>query len=116
LTLILHIEKKYIAPWRFFMRPFSFLRELFSSKTQERYKSIRENNIGRLDQHSKSSGEHESPMSMNLEKNLSDALDSLDNLFCRRCLVCTKASFFNIIIIIVIVNASILFCFPAADF
>ncbi|WJX19838.1 [histone H3]-lysine(4) N-trimethyltransferase [Trifolium repens] len=54
---------------------------------QERYKSIRENNIGRLDQHSKSSGEHESPMSMNLEKNLSDALDSLDNLFCRRCLI-----------------------------
>ncbi|CAI8603705.1 unnamed protein product [Vicia faba] len=54
---------------------------------QERYKSIKENTTGRLDQHSKSLGEHESPMSMYLEKTLSDALDSLDNLFCRRCLI-----------------------------
>ncbi|XP_027189731.1 histone-lysine N-methyltransferase EZA1-like isoform X3 [Cicer arietinum] len=57
-----------------------------SLEIQERYKSIRENNMDRLDQHSKSSGEHESLMSMYLEKNLSEALDSLDNLFCRRCL------------------------------
>lgn len=58
-----------------------------SLEIQERYKSIRGSNIGRLDQHPKSSGEHEFPMSMYLEKNLSDALDSLDNLFCRRCLI-----------------------------
>ncbi|CAL5208834.1 unnamed protein product [Lathyrus oleraceus] len=58
-----------------------------SLEIQERYKSIRENTTGRLGQHSKSLGEHDSPMSMYLEKTLSDALDSLDNLFCRRCLI-----------------------------
>lgn len=58
-----------------------------SLEIQERYKSIRENKIGRSDKHLEASREHESPIGMYLEKSLSAALDSFDNLFCRRCLI-----------------------------
>ncbi|KAJ1425651.1 Tesmin/TSO1-like CXC domain [Sesbania bispinosa] len=59
---------------------------LLASPLEERYKSIKENNIGRFDQHSEGSGEYESPVGICPEKSLSAALDSFDNLFCRRCL------------------------------
>ncbi|XP_027363772.1 histone-lysine N-methyltransferase EZA1 isoform X2 [Abrus precatorius] len=58
-----------------------------SLEIQERYKSIKEKNIGRLDQLSEASGEYESPVGVSPEKSLSAALDSFDNLFCRRCLI-----------------------------
>ncbi|KAK7269605.1 hypothetical protein RIF29_22338 [Crotalaria pallida] len=58
-----------------------------SLEIQERYKSIKEKNISRLDQHSEGSGEYESPVGTCLGKSLSAALDSFDNLFCRRCLI-----------------------------
>ncbi|XP_019441295.1 PREDICTED: histone-lysine N-methyltransferase EZA1 isoform X2 [Lupinus angustifolius] len=58
-----------------------------SLEIQERYKSIKEKNISRLDQHSEGSREYESPVGICLGGNLSAALDSFDNLFCRRCLV-----------------------------
>ncbi|XP_017415217.1 histone-lysine N-methyltransferase EZA1 isoform X7 [Vigna angularis] len=57
-----------------------------SSEIQERYKSIKEKNIGRLDQPSENSGDLESIIGISPEKTLSAALDSFDNLFCRRCL------------------------------
>ncbi|OIW12996.1 hypothetical protein TanjilG_15445 [Lupinus angustifolius] len=57
-----------------------------SLEIQERYKSIKEKNISRLDQHSEGSREYESPVGICLGGNLSAALDSFDNLFCRRCL------------------------------
>ncbi|KAG4917243.1 hypothetical protein JHK87_054800 [Glycine soja] len=57
-----------------------------SLEIQERYKTIKEKNIGRLDQPSQNSGEYESTIGICLEKSLSAALDSFDNLFCRRCL------------------------------
>ncbi|XP_020226461.1 histone-lysine N-methyltransferase EZA1 isoform X3 [Cajanus cajan] len=57
-----------------------------SLEIQERYKSIKEKNIGRLDQPSENSGEPESTIGICPEKSLSAALDSFDNLFCRRCL------------------------------
>ncbi|XP_047178530.1 histone-lysine N-methyltransferase EZA1 isoform X3 [Vigna umbellata] len=57
-----------------------------SSEIQERYKSIKEKNIGRLDQPSENSGDPESIIGISPEKTLSAALDSFDNLFCRRCL------------------------------
>lgn len=63
-------------------------RNCFCENMQERYKSIKEKNTSRLDQHSEGSGEY---VGICLEKSLSAALDSFDNLFCRRCLVCTKA-------------------------
>ncbi|KOM35330.1 hypothetical protein LR48_Vigan02g148000 [Vigna angularis] len=58
-----------------------------SSEIQERYKSIKEKNIGRLDQPSENSGDLESIIGISPEKTLSAALDSFDNLFCRRCLI-----------------------------
>ncbi|WVY98208.1 hypothetical protein V8G54_030359 [Vigna mungo] len=60
-----------------------------SSEIQERYKSIKEKNIGRLDQDqpSENSGDLESIIGISPEKTLSAALDSFDNLFCRRCLI-----------------------------
>ncbi|KAG5061853.1 hypothetical protein JHK85_003036 [Glycine max] len=58
-----------------------------SLEIQERYKTIKEKNIGRLDQPSQNSGEYESTIGICLEKSLSAALDSFDNLFCRRCLI-----------------------------
>jgi len=58
---------------------------------QERYKSIKEKNIGRLDQPSENLGDYESIIGISPEKSLSAALDSFDNLFCRRCLVHTKS-------------------------
>lgn len=58
-----------------------------SLEIQERYKSIKEKNIGRLDQHSENSGEYESTTGICPEKSLSAALDSFDNLFCRQCLI-----------------------------
>ncbi|KAG4995783.1 hypothetical protein JHK85_027222 [Glycine max] len=57
-----------------------------SLEIQERYKTIKEKNIGRLDQPSENSGEYESIIGICPEKSLSAALDSFDNLFCRRCL------------------------------
>jgi len=60
-------------------------------KMQERYKSIKEKNIGRLDQPSENSGDCESIIGISPEKSLNAALDSFDNLFCRRCLVRTKS-------------------------
>ncbi|XP_061338396.1 histone-lysine N-methyltransferase EZA1-like isoform X4 [Gastrolobium bilobum] len=57
-----------------------------SLEIQERYKSIKEKNIGRLDQYSEGSGEYESPIGICPGKSLGAALDSFDNLFCRRCL------------------------------
>ena len=76
-------------------KPFLFLGEFFflfffCEKMQERYKTMKENNIGRLDQHSEDTGEYESSIGICLEKSLNAALDSFDNLFCRRCLVHTK--------------------------
>ncbi|KAH1227165.1 Histone-lysine N-methyltransferase EZA1 [Glycine max] len=58
-----------------------------SLEIQERYKTIKEKNIGRLDQPSENSGEYESIIGICPEKSLSAALDSFDNLFCRRCLI-----------------------------
>ncbi|XP_068493485.1 histone-lysine N-methyltransferase EZA1-like isoform X1 [Phaseolus vulgaris] len=58
-----------------------------SSEIQERYKSIKEKNIGRLDQPSENSGDCESIIGISPEKSLNAALDSFDNLFCRRCLI-----------------------------
>ncbi|XP_022640695.1 histone-lysine N-methyltransferase EZA1 isoform X3 [Vigna radiata var. radiata] len=59
-----------------------------TSEIQERYTSIKEKNIGRLDQDqpSENSGDLESIIGISPEKTLSAALDSFDNLFCRRCL------------------------------
>ncbi|XP_027936536.1 histone-lysine N-methyltransferase EZA1-like isoform X2 [Vigna unguiculata] len=57
-----------------------------SSEIQERYKSIKEKNIGMLDQHSENPGDYEC-IGISPEKSLSAALDSFDNLFCRRCLI-----------------------------
>ncbi|XP_057427245.1 histone-lysine N-methyltransferase EZA1-like isoform X3 [Lotus japonicus] len=58
-----------------------------SLEIQERYKSIKENNNGRLGRHSEGSGEYKSHIGICPEKSLSAALDSFDNLFCRRCLI-----------------------------
>ncbi|XP_014514285.1 histone-lysine N-methyltransferase EZA1 isoform X4 [Vigna radiata var. radiata] len=60
-----------------------------TSEIQERYTSIKEKNIGRLDQDqpSENSGDLESIIGISPEKTLSAALDSFDNLFCRRCLI-----------------------------
>lgn len=77
----IYSEKPFFIYGRFFL----------SLNMQERYKNIKEKNIGKLDQHSENSGEYESTIGICPEKSLSAALDSLDNLFCRRCLVRTKA-------------------------
>ncbi|KAK7278175.1 hypothetical protein RJT34_23200 [Clitoria ternatea] len=58
-----------------------------SLEIQERYKSIKEKNIGRLDQRSEGIGEYECTIGICPEKSLGAALDSFDNLFCRRCLI-----------------------------
>ncbi|CAJ1969826.1 unnamed protein product [Sphenostylis stenocarpa] len=58
-----------------------------SLEIQERYKNIKEKNIGRLDQPLEKSGDYESTIGICPEKSLSAALDSFDNLFCRRCLI-----------------------------
>ncbi|KAK4273279.1 hypothetical protein QN277_021714 [Acacia crassicarpa] len=53
---------------------------------QDRYKSLKEKNMGRQDQQSEGSGDYESQIGISLEESLSTALDSFDNLFCRRCM------------------------------
>ncbi|XP_028781876.1 histone-lysine N-methyltransferase EZA1 isoform X1 [Neltuma alba] len=53
---------------------------------QDRYKILREKNMERQDQESESSGDVESRIGISLEESLSTALDSFDNLFCRRCM------------------------------
>ncbi|KAK7392234.1 hypothetical protein VNO78_20665 [Psophocarpus tetragonolobus] len=58
-----------------------------SFEIQERYKHMKEKNNSRLGQSSENSGEYESTISICPEKSLSAALDSFDNLFCRRCLI-----------------------------
>lgn len=60
---------------------------------QDRYKSLKEKNTGRQDQQSEGSGDYESRISISLEESLSTALDSFDNLFCRRCMVHAKSLF-----------------------
>ncbi|XP_059625584.1 histone-lysine N-methyltransferase EZA1 isoform X2 [Cornus florida] len=57
------------------------------SEVQERYNILKKKNPEKLDQNLKGSGEIGSERSIFLEKSLSAALDSFDNLFCRRCLV-----------------------------
>ncbi|KAK4273280.1 hypothetical protein QN277_021714 [Acacia crassicarpa] len=54
---------------------------------QDRYKSLKEKNMGRQDQQSEGSGDYESQIGISLEESLSTALDSFDNLFCRRCMM-----------------------------
>lgn len=55
---------------------------------QERCNMLNEENKARQNQNLKDSEETESEGSAFLRKRLSAALDSFDNLFCRRCLVC----------------------------
>lgn len=54
---------------------------------QERCNMLNEKNKARQNPNLKDSEESESEGSAYLEKHLSAALDSFDNLFCRRCLV-----------------------------
>lgn len=58
---------------------------------QDRYKILKEKKMLKQDQHPEGSGNYESRIGICLEKSLSAALDSFDNLFCRRCMVHTKS-------------------------
>ncbi|KAL6968632.1 hypothetical protein U1Q18_034430 [Sarracenia purpurea var. burkii] len=58
-----------------------------TSEIQERCSMLKEKNCEKHDQNFKGSEEKGSGNSYCLEKSLSAALDSFDNLFCRRCLV-----------------------------
>ncbi|KAL1339485.1 hypothetical protein AAHE18_U040700 [Arachis hypogaea] len=58
-----------------------------SLEIQERYKIMKEDNLRNVVQHSEDTGELESSVGIHREKSLNAALDSFDNLFCRRCLV-----------------------------
>ncbi|KAL4286672.1 hypothetical protein HN51_054437 [Arachis hypogaea] len=58
-----------------------------SLEIQERYKIMKEDNLRNVVQHSEDTGELESSVGIHREKTLNAALDSFDNLFCRRCLV-----------------------------
>uniref|UniRef100_A0A5B7BG87 [histone H3]-lysine(27) N-trimethyltransferase n=1 Tax=Davidia involucrata TaxID=16924 RepID=A0A5B7BG87_DAVIN len=58
-----------------------------TSEIQERYNILKEKNQGKHNKNFKGSGEIGSERSIFLDKSLSAALDSFDNLFCRRCLV-----------------------------
>lgn len=60
---------------------------------QDRYNILKEKNMGRQDQQSECSGNYESQIGISLEESLSFALDSFDNLFCRRCMVHDKSWF-----------------------
>lgn len=94
---ILIIENIYYTLGIYTEKLFSYLGEtVFCEHVQERYKSIKENNNGRLGRHSEGSGEYKSHIGICPEKSLSAALDSFDNLFCRRCLVCAKSSSFSL--------------------
>ncbi|KAI9099138.1 hypothetical protein K1719_024905 [Acacia pycnantha] len=54
---------------------------------QNRYKSLKEKNMGTQNQQCEGSGDYESRIGISLEESLSTALDSFDNLFCRRCMM-----------------------------
>jgi histone-lysine N-methyltransferase EZH2 len=55
---------------------------------QERYDTLKKKYQEKHDLNSKDSGEFGSDSGICLDKSLSAALDSFDNLFCRRCMVC----------------------------
>ncbi|KAI4301507.1 hypothetical protein L6164_034781 [Bauhinia variegata] len=55
-----------------------------SLEIQERYKNLKKKNGGQDDQ---SSGDYETRIGVCIEKSLDAALDSFDNLFCRRCML-----------------------------
>ncbi|XP_057433792.1 histone-lysine N-methyltransferase EZA1-like [Lotus japonicus] len=55
------------------------------SEIQDRYKHLKEKNMRGLNQHSEDFGECESLFGICLDKSLSAALDTFDNLFCRQC-------------------------------
>ncbi|MED6184002.1 hypothetical protein PIB30_043128 [Stylosanthes scabra] len=57
-----------------------------SLEIQDRYQDLKAKNMGRQNQHSEDSGEYKSHIGICLEKSLGAALDSFDNLFCRRCI------------------------------
>ncbi|KAA8549082.1 hypothetical protein F0562_000766 [Nyssa sinensis] len=58
-----------------------------TSEIQERYNILKEKNCEKQNKNFRGSGEIGSERSFFLDKSLSAALDSFDNLFCRRCLV-----------------------------
>lgn len=66
----------------------------FNKNMQDRYKHLKEKNMRGLNQHSEDFGECESLFGICLDKSLSAALDTFDNLFCRQCFVHTKTSSF----------------------
>ncbi|XP_057718097.1 histone-lysine N-methyltransferase EZA1-like isoform X3 [Arachis stenosperma] len=57
-----------------------------SLEIQDRYKDLKAKSMGRQNQHHEDSGEYKPHIGICLEKSLSAALDSFDNLFCRRCI------------------------------
>lgn len=58
-----------------------------TSEIQERYNTLKQKYQEKQNQHFEESGETGSERSILSEKSLGAALDSFDNLFCRRCLV-----------------------------
>ncbi|KAL1350922.1 hypothetical protein AAHE18_06G059400 [Arachis hypogaea] len=58
-----------------------------SLEIQDRYKDLKAKGMGRQNQHHEDSGEYKPHIGICLEKSLSAALDSFDNLFCRRCIL-----------------------------
>jgi len=60
---------------------------------QERYKFLKENYEKKQNKNLKNSGDVGTDKGIYLDKTLSAALDSFDNLFCRRCLVCIQRPF-----------------------
>lgn len=55
---------------------------------QDRYKLLKEQSHEDNNQNVKNPANINSDQGISLEKSLSAAVDSFDNLFCRRCLVC----------------------------
>lgn len=69
----------------------SCLSALCYCDTQDRC-NILEGKYTETEQNLKDVGENGSERNLLLEKSLSTALDSFDNLFCRRCLVCHRSA------------------------
>jgi histone-lysine N-methyltransferase EZH2 len=67
-------------------------------KLQERYETLKEKYHEKHDLNFEDSGEIGSDKGISLDKSLSAALDSFDNLFCRRCMVCSLRPFLIFII------------------
>lgn len=75
----------WLALYEFVASVFLFLSAVIVLKMQERFDTLKKYQE-KHDQNSKDFGE--SDRAMCLDKSLNAALDSFDNLFCRRCMVC----------------------------